>query len=159
MGRTLQDLRPETPPQPDSDDHDQELIELLNELRVVLPGVQVLFAFLLVVPFSEGFKRITEGQRGVFFLAFACTTAACILLIAPSAYHRIAWRRNHKEHVLRYGNRLVVLGLGLLAAAIAATVYLIISVIIGSLLAAIVCFTALAMMALLWFLIPVRDRE
>ena len=67
-----------------AEDLDRELIELLNELRVVLPGVQVLFAFLLAVPFSNGWKHVTALQRDVFFLAFLATAVASILLIAPS---------------------------------------------------------------------------
>ena len=71
---------------------DRELIELLNELRVALPGVQVLFAFLLTVPFSNGFSRMTDLQRNVYFVSFLCATVATILLIAPSTYHRIQFR-------------------------------------------------------------------
>src|SRR5262245_25049080 len=108
----------------------RDLIEFLNELRVILPGVQVLFAFLLVVPFSEGFKTITQAQEWIFFGAFVCTAVSCILLMAPSAYHRLGWRRNHTEALLRFSNRLVVIGLGFLTAAIAGTIFLITAVII-----------------------------
>src|SRR5438093_7923415 len=78
----------------------RELIELLNELRVVLPGVQVLFAFLLTVPFSNGFSRMTDVQRNVYFVAFVATTIATILFIAPSTYHRIQFRQGDKERML-----------------------------------------------------------
>jgi hypothetical protein len=107
------------------EDLNRELIELLNELRVALPGVQVLFAFLLAVPFANGWKRVTDFQRDVFFVAFLCTTAATALLIAPSAYHRIRWRDHDKEHMLVTANRLTIAGLGMLALAIAASVFLI----------------------------------
>ena len=96
--------------QRNAEDLDRELIELLNELRVVLPGVQVLFAFLLAVPFSSGWTRVTDLQRDVFFLAFICTAAASILLIAPSAYHRLRWREGDKEQMLRTSNRLAIAG-------------------------------------------------
>src|SRR5881394_1531035 len=89
---------------------DRELIELLNELRVVLPGVQVLFAFLLAVPFANGWTRVTDLQRDVFFVAFLCTAAASILLIAPSAYHRLRWREGDKEQMLETSNRLAIAG-------------------------------------------------
>ena len=71
---------------------DRELIELLNELRVALPGVQVLFAFLLILPFSQGFAKTTTTQRDVYFVTLLCTVTASALLIAPSAYHRLHFR-------------------------------------------------------------------
>src|SRR5438034_29310 len=72
---------------------DRELIELLNELRVALPGVQVLFAFLLGVPFTQRFEQVTELQKDVYCLTFLCAAFATALLTAPSAYHRLEWRR------------------------------------------------------------------
>jgi hypothetical protein len=112
-------------PSRDKDELDRELIELLNELRVVLPGVQVLFAFLLAVPFANGWKRVTHFQRDVFFFAFLCTTVATILLIAPSIYHRLRWRQHDKENVLTTANRLTIGGSAFLALAMIAVVLLI----------------------------------
>jgi hypothetical protein len=107
------------------DELNQELIELLNELRVALPGVQVLFAFLLAVPFANGWQRVTDFQRDVFFVAFLCTTAATILLIAPSIYHRLRWREHDKEHMLVTANRLTITGSTFLALAMISVVLLI----------------------------------
>ena len=107
------------------EDLDRELIELLNELRVALPGVQVLFAFLLAVPFANGWDRVTHFQRDVFFVAFLCTAAATVLLIAPSTYHRLVWREHDKEHMLVTANRLTIAGSVFLAAAMASVVLLI----------------------------------
>ena len=107
------------------DELNQELIELLNELRVALPGVQVLFAFLLAVPFANGWQRVTDFQRDVFFVAFLCTTAATILLIAPSIYHRLRWREHDKEHMLVTANRLTIAGSTFLALAMISVVLLI----------------------------------
>jgi len=107
------------------EDLDRELIELLNELRVVLPGVQVLFAFLLAVPFANGWTRVTDLQRDVFFVAFLATATASILLIAPSAYHRLHWRAGDKEQILRTSNRLAIAGTVLLAIGMIAAVFLI----------------------------------
>jgi hypothetical protein len=107
------------------DDLNRELIELLNELRVALPGVQVLFAFLLAVPFANGWQRVTNFQRDVFFVAFLCTAAATILLIAPSTYHRLRWREHDKEHMLETANRLTIAGSVFLAAAMVSVVLLI----------------------------------
>ena len=108
-----------------SEDLDRELIELLNELRVALPGIQVLFAFLLAVPFANGWERVTDLQRDVFFLAFIATAAASILLIAPSSYHRLRWREGDKEQMLRTSNRLAISGTVFLALGMTAVVFLI----------------------------------
>jgi hypothetical protein len=113
------------PEQRSRDDLNRELIELLNELRVALPGVQVLFAFLLAVPFANGWQRVTNFQRDVFFVAFLCTATATILLIAPSTYHRLRWREHDKEHMLVTANRLTIAGSAFLAAAMVSVVLLI----------------------------------
>src|SRR2546423_8150637 len=89
-------------------DLDRELIELLNELRVALPGVQVLFAFLLAVPFANGWSRVTEFQKDVFFIAFIATAVSSALLIAPSAYHRLNWRKEDKGEIVEAGNRFTI---------------------------------------------------
>jgi tellurite resistance protein TehA-like permease len=120
---TDEPLRQDSPR--DEDDLNRELIELLNELRVALPGVQVLFAFLLAVPFASGWQRVTIFQRDVFFVAFLCTAAATILLIAPSTYHRLRWRERDKEHLLVTANRLTIAGSVFLAVAIISVVLLI----------------------------------
>ena len=90
------------------EDLDRELIELLNELRVALPGVQVLFAFLLTLPFTNRFSKITDFERDVYFAAFLATAAATAFLIAPSSYHRLRWRTRDKDYMLRISNRLVI---------------------------------------------------
>jgi hypothetical protein len=131
------------------DQLDRELIELLNELRVALPGVQVLFAFLLAVPFTSGWGRITHFQRDVFFVAFLCTTAATILLIAPSTYHRLRWREHDKEHMLVTANRLTIAGSVFLALAMIAVV-LMITDLLFSLWWAILA-TALVAVGFCWF--------
>ena len=113
------------PEQRSRDDLNRELIELLNELRVALPGVQVLFAFLLAVPFANGWQRVTDFQRDVFFVAFLSTATATILLIAPSTYHRLRWREHDKEHMLVTANRLTIAGSVFLAVAMVSVVLLI----------------------------------
>src|SRR5688572_7003166 len=90
---------------------DRELIELLNELRVALPGVQVMFAFLLIVPYSQGFTKVSPTQKWVYFAAFLCTAIATAFFIAPTAYHRIRWRAQDKEHLLVASNRYAIVAL------------------------------------------------
>ena len=96
---------------------DRELIELLNELRVALPGVQVLSAFLLTVPFSSRFPELTSGQRTLYFVTFVLSLLALTSLMAPSTYHRIRFRDGDKERMLRTANRFVIVGTALLALA------------------------------------------
>ena len=91
---------------------DRNLEQLLGELRVALPGVQVLFAFLLVVPFNQRFADITSFQQTVYFVTLLCATAACACLIAPTAHHRIEFREQDKERIVFGGNRLAIVGLG-----------------------------------------------
>ena len=98
------------PEERDDDRLNRELIELLNELRVALPGVQVLFAFLLIVPFSQGFSSVSPQQRYVYFATLVCTGVSAALLIAPSSHHRLLWRQHVKEERLRAANRLAVGG-------------------------------------------------
>ena len=109
----------------DQEDLDRELIELLNELRVALPGVQVLFAFLLAVPFSQRFERVSEFQKHMFFVTLLTTAVSTILLIAPSAYHRLRWRQHDKERLLQVSNVLAIAGTLFLAAAMTCAVLLI----------------------------------
>ena len=105
--------------------HNRELIELLNELRVALPGVQVLFAFLLAVPFANGFPKLSATDRDVFFAAFIATALSTVLLIAPSSYHRLRWRQRDKERMLVISNVLTIAGLFCLAVAITCVVFVI----------------------------------
>jgi hypothetical protein len=137
---------------------DRELIELLNELRVALPGVQVLFAFLLAVPFSQRFEQLTAVQEDVFFAAFLCTAIATALLIAPTAYHRLRWRERDKEQMLRISNRLAIAGTAFLAAAIVAVVYLVTDLIYGAVTSIVVTVAAAAMFASLWYALPLVRR-
>jgi hypothetical protein len=122
----------------------RELIELLNELRVILPGVQVLFAFLLMVPFTQRFPDLDDLETGVFYMTLLCTSVATALLIAPSAHHRMLWRGGRREQRLVLGNRLTIAGLNFLFGLTAA-------VIVTALLA--------LFFALLWFAFPLRYHE
>src|SRR5256885_3009236 len=107
-------LHPETGrPETERERVDRNLQEMLGELRVALPGVQVLFAFLLVVPFNQRFAQVTSFQRTVYFVTLLLTTASTVCLISPTVHHRIEFRRQHKETIVATGNRIVILGLAL----------------------------------------------
>ncbi|MFP5352059.1 MAG: DUF6328 family protein [Actinomycetota bacterium] len=132
---------------------DRELIELLNELRVALPGVQVLFAFLLVVPFSQGFTKVTSTQKAVYFAAFIFTALATAFLISPTSYHRLRWRAKDKEQMLITSNRLTIAGTASLALAIACVVFFITDFLYSNLSALVTGAMAL-ILAWLWFGLP-----
>jgi hypothetical protein len=137
---------------------DRELIELLNELRVALPGVQVLFGFLLTVPFSQGWSRVTPTERRVFFATFICTAIATALLIAPSAQHRILWRARDKEALLKRANALALGGTVFLAAAITGTVWVVSDLIYNQAPTAIVTAGVAGILAWFWFAAPLIRR-
>lgn len=143
----------------DSEDLNRELIELLNELRVVLPGVQVLFAFLLAVPFANGWKRVTPLQRDVFFVAFVATAASSILLIAPSVHHRLLWREGVKEQILRTSNALAIAGAGFLAIGMSAAVFLISDILFGRSWAALTTAIVAAGVVWFWYGLPLLRRD
>ena len=104
---------------------DRKLTELVQELRVLLPGVQVLFAFLLTVPFSIGFRSVTGAERVLFFVALAATSVSAVLLIAPSARHRARFRDRDKEALIVSSNQLTLSATAFLAAAMVAVVILV----------------------------------
>jgi hypothetical protein len=132
----------------------RELIELLNELRVALPGVQVLFAFLLTVPFSQGWVKTTSFQRDLFFATLGATAVSTALLIAPSAWHRIHFRQKNKEQILVASNWLTLAGLGFLAAAITGAVMLIADYAFSETLTIISGIVAAIVLGGLWAAIP-----
>jgi hypothetical protein len=136
----------------------RELIELLNELRVALPGVQVLFAFLLVVPFSQTFAETTDFQRDVYFFSLLCSAAAAALLIAPSAYHRIHFRQRSKEQILLTSNRLSIVGLGFLAVAMTGVILLITDVLFGGIVTVLVTAGTAIFFGFLWYGLPLKRR-
>jgi hypothetical protein len=136
----------------------RELIELLQELRIVIPGVQILFAFLLTVPFSQGFTKLTTVQQYVFFATLLFTAAATALLIAPSAHHRLLFRQGVREQRLRMGNMLTILGLACLVPAMVGVVYVITDLIFGLTTALIVTVVMALSFLLLWFVLPLPYR-
>lgn len=139
---------------------DRNLIELLNELRVVLPGVQVLFAFLLIAPFNSTFADVTDFERYVYLGTLAATAISTVLLMAPTAHHRVRFRDHDKEFIVTMGNRLTVMGLVSIAVSMCGAVLLVTSFTFGSVTAA-ACTTGLALAFIgLWFGLPaLRERD
>jgi hypothetical protein len=135
---------------------DRNLEQLLQELRVALPGVQVLFAFLLVVPFNQRFPDITPFQRTIYFITLLLATAATACLIAPTAHHRIEFRADDKKHIVFTATKLAVAGLALLAAAMTGAVTLITDVLYHTTTVVIVAALVALLFSGLWFAWPVK---
>jgi hypothetical protein len=133
---------------------DRELMELLQELRVVLPGVQVLLAFLLTAPFQQRFAQLPGTLRNVFFASIACATVATALLIAPSVHHRLRWREGEKERLLQVANRLAIWGTVFLATAIVLALYVITNVLFATWIALLTAVLTVALFAWLWYALP-----
>jgi drug/metabolite transporter (DMT)-like permease len=132
----------------------RELIELLNELRVALPGVQVLFAFLLAVPFTQRFAQVTDTQKDAFMVALLCTLAGTIFLIAPTTYHRIRFRDRDKEALLKIGNVFAIVGTVFLAVGMTAGVYLVTDLLFKGTVTAVVTGLTAGLFAVVWFVLP-----
>jgi hypothetical protein len=140
---------------------DRELIELLNELRVALPGVQMLFGFLLAVPFSQRFESITTTQRSVYYATFLATAAATIFFIAPTAYHRLRFRQRDKEQMIQTSSRLTIVGTACLATALSGAVFLVTDLLFHTVATAVAAAATAGLLLWLWYGLPLwrRARE
>jgi len=136
----------------------RELIELLNELRVALPGVQVLFAFLLTIAFTPAFHDLSHTDRAMYFAAVVLTAASTALLIAPSAHHRLRFRSPVKEHLVKAANVYAITGLGLLVLAIATSLYLVTDVVYDATAASLTAGAFGIVVGLFWFVVPYLYR-
>lgn len=134
---------------------DRELLELLNELRVVLPGVQALFAFLLIVPFNDRFAGVTGRERSVYVVALLAAAIACVLLTTAPAFHRLRFRRHDKAQLLRVGNRCAIAGMVALAVSMVAAVFLVTEVLLGTGVALALTAAVAVPLALLWWVLPI----
>jgi hypothetical protein len=137
---------------------DRNLGELLGELRVALPGVQVLFAFLLVVPFNQRFTELTSSQEKIYYATLLCAAAASALLIAPTAHHRIEFRLQDKRYIVLVANRLTIAGLAFLALAVIGTIVVITDFLFSTTATVVASSLTAVAFAWLWFAMPIRRR-
>ena len=137
---------------------DKEWIELLNELRVVLPGVQVLFAFLLAAPFSQRFGEVSDVQENAYFLSLLFTTISAGLMTAPTTFHRLRWRHGDKEKMLEIMNPITIAGGVFLALAMTASFFVISDIIFGGVVA-IVWTTSISLILFgLWYGLALKRK-
>lgn len=149
------DPRPETEAQRD----DRNLSELIQELRVAGLGVQVLFGFLLSLPFTTKFSSLSGGQRDLYLVCVVLSAAATVLLIAPVAYHRLVFRRGLKEHLVRFANRLAISGLVAVGGAVLASVLLLTWYVAGALAGGLLTSVIGVTIATAWFAVPLASRR
>lgn len=138
---------------------DRNLAELLQELRVAGLGVQVLFGFLLSLPFTSRFERLGSAQRGLYVAALALAAVAIALLVGPVAYHRLVFRRHQKKHLIRAANIMAIYGLITVALAISAAVLLVLSYVVPGIAAAVISAFVVILFAGLWLALPLARRQ
>ena len=137
---------------------DRNLGELLQELRVALPGDQVQFAFLLTIPFNQRFAQLTTAQERIYLATLLATTISAVLLIAPTAYHRINFRKQQKGQLVYIANRLAIAGLGFLALAMTGVVLLVTDFLFATVVTVICTAFAALMFATFWYGLPMLRR-
>src|SRR3954451_13943066 len=140
---------------------DRELIELLNELRVALPGVQVLFAFLLILPFQAGFGKVDALATYVYFAGMLSAVITIVLLIAPATYHRLTMRSGtpEKEEMLFTSSKLALLGTGFLGIAVCCSLFVVGDVLFGGAVALALALIVGVLIVGLWYVMPLRRRR
>ena len=150
-----------TPSQDVENEHERrtrQLAELLQEARVAMPGVQVLFGFLLAVVFQQRFAKVTQLEKDLYLAAILCATGAVVCFIAPVSYHRILFERRDKPHLILVGSRFLLAGVALLALAMTIALALVCEVIFGGTTAAIVATVVALAFAWFWFAFPAVRR-
>jgi Family of unknown function (DUF6328) len=149
----------ENPKETEKERIDRELSELLQELRVAIPGVQVLFAFLLTIPFSQGFSKLDATERGFLGLCLVLAALATGLLIAPSASHRLNFRAGNKEWLLAHSNRLAIAGLLLLAMAICVSMFVALAVVLDAPWGVGIALLTVVWFGWFWYVQPLMHRR
>jgi Family of unknown function (DUF6328) len=138
---------------------DRNTVELLNELRIAGTGIQVMFAFLLIVPFNTGWKQVDGFERTVYFVTLLVVALAAFLLMAPPIHHRLLFRHGEKPFLIRIGNYMAIGGMACLGLGFVGILVLISDVVVGGAAPAVVGGLALALVAGLWFVLPLARRE
>ena len=155
MSETAADPRAESEAQRD----DRNLMELLQEVRIAGLGVQVLFGFLLAIPFTTRFVRLDPAQRDLYLTALLLAALSTGLLLSPVAYHRLVFRQRKKESLIRAANVLAILGLVSVGLSVTASVALVLSYVAAGLPAVLLTIVVGAVFTVLWFVLPLVRRE
>ncbi len=137
---------------------DRNLTELVGELRVALPGVQVLFAFLLTVPFNQRFAMVSSFQESIYLIALLSTAVATAFFLAPSALHRIQFRQDDKAHIVYSGNRYAIAGHGALLIAVTAAVLLVTDFLYDDVTSRLATIGTGLLLLTFWYVLPLLRR-
>jgi hypothetical protein len=138
---------------------DRNTVELLNELRIAATGIQVMFAFLLILPFNVGWKQVDGFERTVYFVTLLVVALAAFLLMAPPIHHRLLFRHGEKPFLIRVGNYMAISGMVCLGLGFIGILILLSDVVVGGAAPAIVGALAAAIIAGLWFVWPLARRD
>ena len=138
---------------------DRQMLELLNELRVALPGVQILFAFLLTAPFAQGFQRITDTQKTLFYATLLATAASLICLIAPSATHRMRFHKSDRAFIVESANKFLIAGLAFMGTAIVLAIAMVTDFLYDHWIVWVAPSAIAVVLAGVWFIRPALRRE
>lgn len=151
---------PEPPPgEQEAQRLGRNLTDLLNELRVAGTGIQVMFAFLLVVPFNAGWKKASSFDQRVYFASLLCIAIASVLLIAPSVHHRLLFRQRERGYLVQVGTRLAIVAAGFLALGLTGILVLISNYVFGTSAAITVGIAAAVVVTSVWFVVPLRHHH
>lgn len=156
---TAQTTEPDRSGETPAERDDRNTMELLNELRVVGIGVQVLFGFLLSIPFAKGFPKLDHTERGIWLASLVFAALSTALLVAPVAYHRLLFRRRMKASLVRATNRLAIAGLAAVGLAVCSSVLLVTSFVAPGLRAMVITAGLVCVFAGLWFFVPMSRRS
>jgi len=138
---------------------DRNIAELVQELRVVGLGVQVLFGFLLSLPFTMRFTKLNGAQRDLYVTSLVLAALATVLLIGPVAYHRLVFRQGMKEQLVRFANAMAILGLAAVAGAVLIAVLLVTDFVVGTVAADLITAVLAILLTTLWFIVPLSQRR
>jgi hypothetical protein len=146
-------------PETEKERTDRQLIELLTELRVALPGAQILLGFLLTVPFATRFGRVDRAGRIALFVCLLVTACGTVLLMAPSVYHRLRWEQGGKSDVILVAHRLFLGGTALLGVGIVTAVFLVGDALFGAIAGVVAAAAICVAVGLTWYALPaIRSR-
>ena len=143
----------------ESDRRDRQMSELLSELRIALPGVQILFAFLLTAPFAQGFQRITDTQKTLFYATLLATAASLICLIAPSATHRMRFHKSDRAFIVESANKFLIAGLAFMGTAIVLAIAMVTDFLYDHWIVWVAPLAIAGALAGVWFIRPSLRRE
>jgi hypothetical protein len=160
LAKDQKEGKPEDGEQSTEDGHDdKDFADLLQELRILLQGVQVMTAFLVILPFSQGFKDIDEIEKWVFLATFICSLAGLILFSAPAAVHRLARPLTDRTRFKDFATRMTIVGLAPASLSLVLATQLVVEHVLGGAISYIAAGVVLVLIAVLWWVLPLALRE